>query len=227
MKAPLTAEVIEIAPEAEGQVRLTVGPPSEFQAAHERPGQYCWLGPPGGKATPFALLTTPQEDPPAFLIKTTSEVGASLARLEPGDHVQLSLPTGAGFDVEGLTHHRVLCVCTGTGIAPIRTVIESILARSGEFGPLSLYYGVRDPSYVALGSDLERWQRAKVAVSIHYSRNDEGETGPGYVHELLRAEETKLSDAGIIVAGQPELVTALKSLCQQMGGTPDRVLTNF
>lgn len=221
-------KVASAADEAAEQRRLVLLDPGGLTERHVRPGQYCHLRVPGGTAAFYALMSTPAERELAFLIKSAGEPGAQLAALGPGDPVEVGPPHGPGFDVDAAKGRDVLFVATGTGIAPIRAVIEEVLTHPDEFGALSLYYGVRDASFLALAADLERWRRAGIDVRICYSRAEAPEQGSsGYVQELIVADRPDMGNAAVFAAGQDALLEDLARSMAGLGGTRDWILNNI
>lgn len=222
--------VIHAQPEAAEQTRLVLEDPDALLDMHVRPGQYCHLRLPGGEDAFFALASTPEERSLTFLIKAAVGPGAQLVALTEGDPVELSPPTGPGFNVEAAEGRDLIFVATGTGIAPIRAVVETVLGRRHDFGDLVLYYGVRNAGYVAFEDALSRWREAGVAVRIHYSRPDavdEGSgPGPGYVQEMIVADRPNMANAAVFAAGQEELLHDLAHSIADLGGTRDWILKN-
>lgn len=202
--------------------------PGRFVDRHARPGQYCHLRVPGGEPSFYALLTTPAERSLAFLVKAAGGPGARIAALRPGDPVEVSPPEGRGFDVSAAKGRDVVFIATGTGIAPIRAVVEQVLASRMEFGALSLYYGVRDTSFVAFSGDIARWREAGIEVRLSLSRVEAPEPdGRGYVQELIVADRPDLGNAALFAAGQEELLEALARSIHDLGGTRDWILHNL
>ena len=215
--------------EAADQTRLVLDDPDALLAAHTRPGQYCHLRLPGRDDAFFALSSTPEERSLAFLIKAAEGPGEELAALSAGDEVELSAPTGPGFDVSAAQARDVVFVATGTGIAPIRAVVESILADRERYGRLILYYGVRNASYVAFEDDLARWRDAGVSVRVHFSQPDPlvEDGAQGYVQEMLIADRPDMANAALFAAGQEELLHDLAESMADLGGTRDWILKNI
>jgi len=220
--------VLDAAEEAAEQTRLVLRDPERFLDLHARPGQYCHLRLPGRPSSFYALYTTPAERQLAFLVKAAGEPGAELAALRPGDVLEVTPPEGPGFDVQAAKGRDVVFVATGTGIAPMRAVVASVLAQRAEFGTLSLYYGVRDASFVAFARDLEAFRAAGVDVRVSYSRAAEDDDGArGYVQELIVADRPDLGNAAMFAAGQEALLEELAHSVTGLGGTRDWILHNL
>jgi CDP-4-dehydro-6-deoxyglucose reductase len=214
-------------PAGADQVRLVLDAPPGFLDAYVRPGQYAELGTKGGERAPYALLSAPHERLLAFLVKTTSEPGATLAHLAVGDLVDVTAPSGPGFDLDAACGKDLVFVATGTGIAPIRAAIETALRRRGDFGALALYYGVRDDRFVSVARALRRWELAGVALRVHHSRPADARSTDVYVQHLVAEDAPDPARARFVVAGHDALVDAIVAYVVGHGGQARDVLRNF
>lgn len=66
---------------------------------------------------------------------------ALVHRARPGDMLRLGAPEGS-MTVDHTTHNGLLCLGGGTGIAPIRALIEDV-AEHGDRRPVDVFYGAR------------------------------------------------------------------------------------
>ncbi|KAL6809711.1 cytochrome P450 [Trichoderma sp. SZMC 28015] len=162
-----------------------------------------------------ATLTYSVIDSPALsgngrYIGVTSSYLSSLA---PGDRLQVSIRAGqGGFRLPADSSKTpIICIATGTGIAPFRAFIEerSIILKSGRsLAPAVLFYGCRNPSDDDLYYDeFCTWEAAgAVTVFRSYSRQPEASHGCKYVQDRMwheRQNVTQLwdSNAKIYVCG--------------------------
>ena len=66
---------------------------------------------------------------------------ALVHRARPGDILRLGPPTGS-MTVDHSTHNGLLCLGGGTGIAPIKALVEDVAAH-GDRRPVEVFYGAR------------------------------------------------------------------------------------
>ncbi|MEU6514551.1 globin domain-containing protein [Streptomyces sp. NPDC046978] len=66
---------------------------------------------------------------------------ALVHRARPGDVIRLGPPAGT-MTVDHTTHSGLLCLGGGTGIAPIKALVEDV-AEHGERRPVEVFYGAR------------------------------------------------------------------------------------
>lgn len=210
--APMKTKVLEAMPLGEGQTRLILEDAGGCLAAHMQPGQYCMLGLAGGPATPFALMSTPNEASLSFLIRDRGERGQSLAAAQPGDEVEVGSPQGPGFDLAACAGRDVVLVATGTGIAPIRAALTTMLQDRGTYGAISLYYGLRNRSHSAVEEELPAWIEAGISVRLHFS-----DTADGYVQDRVADELAEPSTRAYVVAGHRGVADAIRAHANGQG----------
>lgn len=111
-----------------------------------------------------------------------------LCDLQPGATVQVVGPFGDSFLMPGPESTRLFMICTGTGIAPMRSMIQrrarASLATAN--GTLRLLYGGRSRSDMAYLRELEALPRDLLDLRLALSRQPGEERR--YVQDLLRAD---------------------------------------
>src|SRR5262249_29960363 len=133
---------------------------------HAVPGQYGIVAIDGVGQSFFAIASPPEgrEDVLEFLVKGGSAVADALKGAEVGAMLRISKPMGTGFPIERARAKDVVLVATGSGISPIRSLIEVILRQRSAFGKITLYYGARTPNSFAYEEDLARWEKEGIRV---------------------------------------------------------------
>ncbi|MFF1498101.1 globin domain-containing protein [Streptomyces sp. NPDC058304] len=146
---------------------------------------------------------------------------ALVHRAAVGDVVHLGHPMG-DMVLEAAVHSDLLCVAGGTGLAPIRALVEEV-ARRGERHQVDLFLGARTGAELYGVDDMLRmsqrhhWLTIRGAVSDEYIPGIRGslpdvltEYGPWYQHDVY------LSGPAQMVIAATETLT--------LGGTPpDRI----
>jgi ferredoxin-NADP reductase len=95
-----------------------------------------------------------------FLVETGSDgqAGPHLEGVGPGSRVAVDGPVG-GFEVPGRMRRDLLLVAGGTGVAPLRSIMASLLARRRP-PAMTLVYSARTPEEFAFGREWRRLSRA-------------------------------------------------------------------
>jgi NAD(P)H-flavin reductase len=218
-------------PAAEEQAWIELSPPPGFAESHTRAGQFCRIRAEGHEGI-FAMCTAPGEPGARFLVRVGTPEGGeaadALARLDDGAPVEMSLPAGQGFALERARGLDLLFVATGTGVAPVRAAIESVLQDRASFGHLSFEHGVRSSAHLAIADDLARWRAAGVDVHVRLSSpSPAGDLRGVTVQDAILATRPSLARTAVIAVGQPEMLAALEAAFLGRGGARERFLTNL
>jgi len=201
-------------------------------AGYTVPGQFVQLAVDGGKPGFYAIASAPGDDRHLeFLVKKDGQTSTALCELWPGARVDSSTVMGKGFDVAGVASRDLLLFATGSGIAPIRALIESGVADGR--GEVHLYYGALDRAWMAYRDRFEAWRASGVTVHtvVDHEPDDSDYVGPtGFVQDLYRVEAPRgvdVSEGAAVLCGLKGMVTEMTSILTSAGMPKDRVLLNF
>lgn len=223
------ATLVACSPAADGLTDLTLelsGTP--LRGTHQRPGQYVHLRLPGTAEGLFALASPPGAERWDLLVKAHSPLTEALVHLGLGQRVEVSRPEGPGFPLEQARDQDVLLFATGSGISPIRSVIESIRQEREAYRKVTLYFGVRTPGAFAYARDFKAWEQAGIHVVPTVSQP--GASGwqglTGYVQAHLK-EEPLAPGTQAFVCGQKEMVQGVISALRARGLPASAISQNF
>jgi sulfhydrogenase subunit gamma (sulfur reductase) len=211
-------------------VRLALGP--SLAGRHVLPGQVVKLHTAAGEGY-FALASAPAAQPRAdLLVKRGGKIAdLAIATASAGKTLDVSAPFGKGFPVRDAVGKDVLLFAAGSGIAPIRALVQHILAHREEFNRVTLFYGQRRGGDFAYAQEHLTWERGGVRVVLCPSREDDAWTGVrGRVQEVARSLSFGGSPPGEAVAfvcGMHAMVGDVRSTLAQAGVPPDRIHVNF
>ncbi|MEV0275124.1 globin domain-containing protein [Streptomyces sp. NPDC050610] len=90
---------------------------------------------------------------------------ALVNRARPGDVIRLGPPAGSMI-VDHSTDNGLLCLGGGTGIAPIKALVEDV-AEHGRRRPVDVFYGARHDDDLYDIDTMLRLQRAHPWLSVH------------------------------------------------------------
>ena len=143
----------------------------------------------------------------------------------PGDTIWISQPMGQGFRLESVPpadDPSILLFATGSGISPIRALIESGALRGRR--SVRLYYGARTPEHMAFAGSIAAWgARHGVSVVPVFSSQ-----GAGYVqHVFARDEDAAAGAAGTaaVLCGRREMTQEVTEILKGRG--VDAILLNY
>ncbi|MGW8883324.1 globin domain-containing protein [Streptomyces sp. NPDC055749] len=90
---------------------------------------------------------------------------ALVHRARPGDILRLGAPAGS-MTVDHTTHNGLLCLGGGTGIAPIRALVEDV-AEHGDRRPVDVFYGARRDDDLYDIDTMMRLQQTYPWLAVH------------------------------------------------------------
>ncbi len=169
------------------------------------PGQILEVSVHGYGEIPIGFASSPTR-PHTFdiVVRTVGRVSTALNNLDTGQSLFVRGPLGRGFNLDLLRAHPVLIVAAGIGLCPTRSLIQYILDRRSEFGPFTLFFGVKHPKEQLFLDDLARWRMSK---DLHFletvDRPDDAWKGNVGVITTLFRKVTLTPDTRVVVCGPP------------------------
>ena len=206
--------------------------PFSFARAHERPGQVVKIATAEGEGY-FALASAPATEPRAdrLLKRGGKGADAALASARERRALELSAPFGKGFPWEEARGRDVLLFAAGSGIAPVRALVQHLAANRREFERVTLFYGQRHGSEFAYTGEHLDWERSGVRVVLCPSGEDDAWPGVrGRVQEVARTLALGGAEPGNAVAfmcGMTAMVAEVKVTLAEFGIPPARIHLNF
>ena len=130
-----------------------------------------------------------------------------LGRIAKGDRLRIELPFGE-FTLREGSDRPALLLATGTGFAPVKSIVEDAIKRRLE-RPLHLYWGARRAEDLYLAALAQKWHdsgRAKFVPVL--SEADEAWTGRrGFVHEAVLEDFGSLAGYEAYACGNPSMTS--------------------
>ena len=144
-----------------------------------------------------------------------------LFSLKEGDETQFKGPTGAFYLRDDLTRVHVF-VATGTGIAPIRSMLLALFERDAA-GSVTLYWGLRSQRDLYYQDELEAWARAhpKFSFTTTLSRPENGWPGErGRVTRLVEERIASVKNLAVYLCGNSGMIQDVTAILQKKGLCP-------
>jgi NAD(P)H-flavin reductase len=118
-------------------------------------------------------------------------------------------------------------IAGGTGIAPIRSIIESFAGRE-RISPASLYWGSRGAAGLYIDGELHEYAaRHSIDYNPVVSDPDDAWAGrTGLVHDAVLQDYSDLSAFDLYVCGRPEMVDAVRDAVIARGARTDRIFSD-
>ncbi len=221
----VTAKVFRKQHVGPGVVKLHLRFPIGIRVAF-RAGQHLEVLLPGGLSRSYSMANSPGESDGVQMHVRLHPGGAFsdalLSGLEPGAELRLMLPYG-GVQLDGQDPRSLVLLATGTGFAPVASILEEAMRRRWT-RPLILYRGGRRPEDLYLPALPLRWARR--LRDFRYipvlSRPDAGWSGrSGWVQAAAAADLADMSGIQVYASGGPAMVAAARESFTRLHGLPD------
>jgi len=186
------------------------------------PGQYVLLEDRDGEVPPrsYSIANAPRQDGRISLLVTRVAGGPTSSwvheRLATGEEVRVSGPYGT-FVSAAAVARPALYLAAGSGLAPIRALLEAELATPRR-PALVLVFSARTEADVIDAERFRAWQRDE--PRFRFLRTLTRADGPpprGRIPALLPELVGRLDDHEVFIAGAPGFVAACAAAAEQLG----------
>jgi CDP-4-dehydro-6-deoxyglucose reductase len=170
----------------------------------------------------YSIASAPDaHHPEQFEIAVTRVDGGggasrALHALEPGDRVEVDGPHGF-FTREQSRHLPALFIGTGTGLCPLRAMLQDELADA-HGPPLQLLFGCRTEADILWGDQLQAWAASHSRFSVHVTLSQGGASWPG-LHGYVQTHLAQLIDPSnrphVYACGLTKMVSDVRRTLKQ------------
>jgi CDP-4-dehydro-6-deoxyglucose reductase, E3 len=208
-------------------LRFPIGLRAPFRA-----GQYLRVLLEDGDSRLYSMANSPRHNDGAQLHVRTEPGGLFSGRTVPGlvrgDPVRVELPFGEFVlypedpDSEEPGPRPIIFLATGTGFAPLKSMIEDKIARRDR-RPVHLYWGGREPADVYLAELARHWaaRHPWLEFTPVVSRPLPGWTGvTGWVQRAVLTDHPDLRDYEVYACGSEAMTHSAGDTLIQQGGLP-------
>ena len=182
---PRPYRVLEVKTETADVATLVIAPIDDEPVADDqiepRPGQFNMLWVFGVGEVPISVSSLRAGGALVHTVRSVGVVTNALAGLVAGAVVGIRGPFGTGWDVESAAGHDAVVVGGGIGFAPLRPVVEHLLANRERYGRITVLVGARTPDEIVFTDDLEQWPKPGDGVDVEITVDAAGPDWRGHV----------------------------------------------
>jgi len=192
-------------------------------------GEFSYFG--EGECT-FCIASSPTRT--GFIecsFKAVGKVTDALRNADVGDTVGFRGPYGNAFPVDAMTGHDVVLIAGGIGLAPVRSLIWSILDRRELVDTVTIVYGARSVADLVYRRELDEWQQRDDVV-LWQTVDPGGETPDwshevGFVPSVVERVSPAAGNAFAVVCGPPIMIKLTLPVLERLGFVHDRIFTTL
>lgn len=171
-----------------------------------KPGQFYEISMPKHGESPISVSGI-RENALDFTIRAVGKVTEEIFKLEVGDNLLIRGPYGNGFDVNEYKNKEIIIVSGGSGLAPVRGIIEYFYENIDQCKSLTLICGFRSPKDALFTEDIKKWND-KINVIFTVDGADASYNGniglvTKYIPDL---KINNLDDIAGVVVGPPMMM---------------------
>lgn len=168
-----------------------------------KPGQFFQISIPKVGEAPISICEIGQE----YLDFTIRRVGALtnvIHELKVGDNLFIRGPYGNGFDIELYKGKEIIVAVGGTGLAPVKGVVDYFAANPEEAKGFTLIKGFKSPEDILFKSNIEIWKKTIKTILTVDKAPEAYDGNTGLITNYIKDIEIKdIENVQAIVVGPP------------------------
>lgn len=207
-----------------GLHQLTLEVPPAVAQAFQSPGQYHRVRV-GADEAYFAMASAPGSSRFEYLVRSIGDAAEAWTKQAPGATVEVSTPEGPGFPLAASRGKSLLLIGTGTGFAPLWSVLREVRRDRSAFQHVRALYGVGDESHLVWRDELDGLKGEDIIVEpvLEHPHDDwEGRVGRVQTH----LDDLPVHDAVAFLCGHPAMISDVRQLLAKRGIPPSSTFLN-
>ncbi len=163
-----------------------------------------------------------------FTIRRVGKVTDEVFENYVGDKLLIRGPYGNGFDIENFRGKEIVIIGGGTGVSPMRGVIQHFAKNPEDAVSTTLIAGFKSPDDVLFKADFEEWAKT-INVIKTVDSAPEGYEGPvGMVTKYIPNLKFKdKANAVFICVGPPIMIKFTIQAIKQLGIEDKQIWTSY
>ncbi|WP_338627252.1 anaerobic sulfite reductase subunit AsrB [Clostridium baratii] len=163
-----------------------------------------------------------------FTIRSVGKVTDEIFKLESGDTIFLRGSYGIGWPVDKFKDKNIIIVAGGTGVAPVRSMINKFYDDEDYVKSLNLVIGFKDEDGILFKNELEKWKE-KFNTIYTLDKGEKEGWSQGMVTKHL--DKLPIKEFGdnyeVVIVGPPIMMhfTALEFL--KLGVKEEKIWVSF
>lgn len=142
-----------------------------------------------------------------FTIRKVGKVTDEIFEHYVGDKLFLRGPYGNGFDLDNYKNKELVIVAGGTGLSPVRGVVEYFSNHPEEVKAMTLVAGFKTPKDILFIEDFARWKKNMEVILTVDCAEEDTQCHIGLVTEFVpKLTLNNIKEAVAIVVGPPMMM---------------------
>jgi len=221
---PINAQIVDVIDESPTIKSFVVRPD---EAIPFKTGQFVELTLPGEGEAPFTPSSSPnQTDEMEITIMKAGRVTGMLHECDRGQQVGIRGPYGNGYPLDDFVGKEIYIVGGGVGLAPIRSLLLTLIDRITDFKRVVCRFGARTPEdFIYKETLFGEWQNIdglEIELTVD-NANGQWKGNVGVVTTILKAGDVDINNAVAIVCGPPIMMRFAALNLTEKGFKPEDI----
>lgn len=162
-----------------------------------------------------------------FTIRKVGRLTNGIFGLKSGEVLFMRGPYGNAFPIERFKGKDLVVITGGTGLAPVRSLLQHFWAHPHEVSSLALISGFKDHDCVLFTEDLAKFrERFKVIYTL------DNETAPGFQQGFVTSYIKDMAfktflDYNVVIVGPPVMIRFAAKECVANGAEEAKIWVSF
>ncbi|WP_371372346.1 anaerobic sulfite reductase subunit AsrB [Sporomusa aerivorans] len=193
-----------------------------------KPGQFFEVSLPKFGEAPISVSDV-GENYIGLTIRRVGVVTNTIHEMRPGDALFLRGPYGNGFDVAAFKGQEIVVAAGGTGLAPVKGIVDYYAANPCDARSFTLLAGFKSPRDILFRADLKSWQQTiQVVLTVDNSEDQDYQGNTGLVTTYVAGlKVSDLTQAQIIVVGPPLMMKFTVAEFLRQGAAEDKIWVSY
>ncbi len=162
-------------------------------------------------------------------IRNVGRVSQAVHDLNENSTLFLRGPYGNGFPLEELKDQHLVISAGGSGIAPVRPLVEHFFQNPGQVDRLDLLFGFKTPDDILFRSDIERWKsRFETILTVDDACGIWDGECVGLITEYVKnIRLSAYNKMVIVIVGPPVMIKYTAAEFINRGVSEDRIIVSM
>lgn len=171
-----------------------------------KPGQFFEVSLPKFGEAPISVSGI-QSGSVDLTIRRVGKVTNEIFEHYKGERLFLRGPYGNGFDVDNYKDKEVVIVAGGTGLSPVKGIVDYFCDHRSEIKSLTLIAGFKSPDDILFREDFKNWQKNINIILTVDKNNGDASYKEGLVTQYIPGLELEnVEEASAITVGPPIMI---------------------
>lgn len=163
-------------------------------------------------------------------IRHVGKVTKEIKNLGPGDYLHLRGPYGNGFCLDCYKGKHLIVSAGGTGLAPVRSIINHFKRKSDEVKKLDVLIGFKTPKDILFKDEVDEWMNSgNMDVILTVDKKDETwACNTGFITDFVsRIKIEDLYNVEVIIVGPPVMMSCTAREFLKLGVREENIWVSF